>query len=74
MLRFLAWLVELILPSAVSVWLASRKNTAEQLGQAETKAQDAEATVDALKREAQAAANAPISNADMAALLDRGKL
>ena len=74
MLTFLGWLAETLGLGAFKLWLASRKSTAEQLGQAETNADIAKRAANTLFREQQAAEQAPVSNEAMSALLKAGKL
>lgn len=69
----MSWLVSLI-TALVGLFLKRKESTAEALGQAETKAQDAQDNVVILQKQLDAAANAPVTNKDMADLLDKGKL
>ena len=54
--------------------LKRRDNAYESLGKAEVKAADAQATADTMKKEADAAANAPQDKTDMEKLLEEGRL
>ena len=69
----MSWLVSLI-TALVGLFLKRKESTSEALGQAETKAQDAQDNVVILQKQLDAAANAPVTNKDMADLLDKGKL
>jgi len=69
----MSWLLSL-LADLLGIFLRNRESTAEKLGQAETKAQDAQADVSVLHKELEAAADAPVTNKAMSDLLNNGKL
>lgn len=63
-----------LIASLFEVFLKRKESTAETLGKAEQAKQDDDANVAVLRRMDRASANAPVTNEQMSALLDKGKL
>lgn len=61
MITILEWLAETLGLGALKIWLASRKSTAEQLGEQEELAKIEDARIVALNRTLKAEANSPTS-------------